>query len=301
MNTKAWAMVWTLAAWCAGAEGVLDTVKREEPSLAKKTVPITVAGCRSSRYGIRPFPTDAEWISYAEKIKGLFPGSTPAFIWIVGCIGNNGHCYLNFPLGEPMEKASGSPVDRNESFLTLCDEKGCQVWLQVEPGDADIVTLASRTLTRYSHHPSVRGFGVDVEWYKCANTKGYGTPLTDDVAEALDQAAKKVDRRFTCFVKHWDKKWLPKTYRSDMIFVNDSQGHSSLASMRNEFKRWADYFAPNTVIYQIGYKADAKIWEPLEQPVKALGDLFATGVQTNQTCGIIWVDFTLRRVMEKVK
>ena len=298
MNRKAWVIALALLAWGAGAENVSDTGKRDGRNRPEKAAPVTLAGCRSSRYGIRPFPADGEWISYAEKIRSPFPGSAPAFIWIVGCIGNNGHCYLNFPLGEPVEKASGSPVDRNEPFLTLCDEKGCHVWLQVEPGDADIVTLASRTLTRYSHHPSVKGFGVDVEWYKCANTKGCGTPLDDDVAEALDKAAKKVDRRFTCFVKHWDKKWLPKRYRSDMIFVNDSQGHSSLASMQNEFKRWADYFAPNTVIYQIGYKADAKIWEPLDQPVKTLGDLFASGVQTNQTCGIIWVDFTVRRVTE---
>ncbi len=292
------AAVVALTALVASSENLPSAPKPERPA---KKAPVAIAGCRCSSYGIRPFPSGGEWISYAEKIRDQFPGSVPSFIWIVGCIGNNGHCYLNFPLGAPLEKASGSSVDKNEEFLALCDEKGCQVWLQVEPGDADIVALATRTMARYKQHPSVKGFGVDVEWYKTGNTNGYGTPLSDEVAEAIDKAVKKVDPRFNCFVKHWNKKWLPKTYRSDMIFVDDSQQHHSFASMKNEFKSWADYFAPNTVVYQIGYKADTKIWDKFDLPVKALGDSFAAGVQENQNCGIIWVDFTLKKLLEKLQ
>ena len=282
----------------------LSCAKKAGAKIPEKTAPVSFAGCRCSMYGIRPFPSNDEWSKYASKISEQFPESTPAFVWIVGHIEGNStqkSCILNFPLEKPIEGVCDFPADENEAFLTLCDEKGYQVWLQVEPGDADIVELAYQTMKRYKKHPSVKGFGVDVEWYKCGNTDGYGTPLTDDVAKAIDKAVKKADPRFNYFAKHWDENWMPETYRSDMIFVNDSQGHGSLATMQKGFKAWADHFAPNTVVYQIGYEADSGIWSKMENPVKELGDTLAEGVQENQNCGIIWVDFTLKKAMKKLK
>jgi hypothetical protein len=54
--------------------------------------------------------------------------------------------------------------DGNEEALTLFDEMGAQVWLQVEPGNAPVEDLIHIVLERYGHHPSVVGVGVDVEW-----------------------------------------------------------------------------------------------------------------------------------------
>ena len=37
---------------------------------------------------------------------------------------------------------------------------GVQVWLQVEPADADVPPLIDLVLERYAAHPSVIGFGI---------------------------------------------------------------------------------------------------------------------------------------------
>lgn len=277
--------------------------KKSTPKEAK-TVPVSFAGVRSSNYGIKPFPSEKEWAAYAEKVSESFPGSTPAFVWIVGHVEGNGiqkNCMVNFPLEKPIEYVNDFPVDENEDFLNLCDEKGYKVWLQVEPGDADLVSLAYQTMKHYKNHPSVQGFGVDVEWYRSGGTDGYGTPLTDDLAKKIDKAIKKVDPRFNYFVKHWDSEWLPPTYRSDIIFVNDSQGHGSLKAMTKSFKEWAEYYSPNTVVYQIGYDSDYKIWSQYENPVQEIGSVLAEGCSEDQHCGIIWVDFTLKKMIKKLK
>ena len=279
----------------------------KKAGLPEKTVPVSFAGCRCSVYGIRPFPTQDEWFKYVEKIAEQFPGSAPSFVWIVGSIEGNGtakSCIINFPLDKPIAGVNSFPVDQNEEFLTECDKRGYKVWLQVEPGDCDLVELARQTMKRYKKHSSVMGFGVDVEWHKPGGTDGFGSPLTDELAEAVDKAVKAADPSFSVFVKHWDVDWLPPTYRgvnNDMIFVDDSQQHGSLESMKNTFDGWAQYYAPNPVIFQIGYESDIKIWNPMENPVAELGNLLAEGCEDGQHCGIVWVDFSLKKVMKKLK
>ncbi len=284
--------------------GISCSKKELVAHIPEKTVPVAFAGCRASRYGISPFPSKEEWIKHAGLIGSQFEGAAPAFVWIVGHVEGNGSqksCILNFPLDKPVVNATGFPLDENKEFLDMCDAKGYQVWLQIEPGDTDIVEIAYQTMKYYKNHPSVMGFGVDVEWYKPANTDGYGTPITDELAEQIDRAVKKVDPRFNFFLKHWDEEWMPPTYRSDIIFVNDSQGHGTLTNMQNGFGAWAEHFAPNTVVYQIGYEADYKIWNQLDNPVKEIGDLLAEGCAEDQNCGIIWVDFTLKKLLKKLK
>lgn len=274
------------------------------PHIPEKTVPVAFAGCRSSHYGIKPFPSNDEWIKHAKVIGSQFEGAKPAFVWIVGHIEGNGaqkSCILNFPLEKSIENATGFPLDENEEFLKMCDENDYQVWLQIEPGDADVVEIARQTMKRYKNHPSVQGFGVDVEWYKPSDTDGYGTEITDELAEEIDRAVKEADPRFNYFLKHWEADWMPPTYRSDIIFVNDSQQHGTLERMQKNFGEWAERFAPNTVVYQIGYEADLKIWKNLDNPVKEIGDLLAEGCAEDQNCGIIWVDFTLRQLLKKLK
>lgn len=268
----------------------------------KKTVPVQYAGLRSSTYGVDPFPTVEEWDGYAQHMQDGFEGSTGAYVWIVGYVEGNSatkQCVLNFPIDTKIENVTDFPVDMNKDFLEMASEKGYAVWLQVEPGDADLVELASAVMRHYKNYKCVKGFGIDVEWYHPYGTDGYGVPLTDEMAENVDKAIKKVNRKYTCFVKHWDADWLPPTYRSDMIFVNDSQYHETVKTMRGEFDKWAKHFAPNTVMYQIGYPSDKRIWGKFDQPEYELGAYLAEGAAEDQNVGIIWVDFSLRDVMDK--
>ena len=277
------------------------------PSIpAEKTAAVTWAGCRRSDYGwkearFKKGPTAEEWIEYGARMGAEYEGSIPTFVWIVGSItGNEGQqrCSVNFPVGEKIEGVEDFPADMNKEFLDMCDERGYSVWLQVEPGDCDLVALAKATMEYYKDRKCVKGFGVDVEWYRTQGTDGYGTKISDELAQQIDEAVKSVDPRFTVFLKHWDSRWMPPTYRSDIIFVNDSQYFKSLDGMKTFFTEWANHFYPNAVMFQIGYPADQGVWGKLENPKGELGALLAEDVKDDQHVGIIWVDFSLKTAMK---
>lgn len=261
---------------------------------------IPYAGFRASTYGIVPFPEVSEWDSYAQAMEAAYPGSVASFVWIVGNVtGNSGKrsCTVNFPLSAAIPYVNDFPLDQNEEFLALCDRRCYSVWLQVESGDADLVALAGETMRRYKNHPCVRGFGIDTEWISPDGKDGWGTAVSDELARRLVAEVRSVNPRYEVFLKHWDARWMPPTERKGLVFVNDSQGHETLETMRHEFSSWASRFAPSPVAFQIGYDADRSLWGAFADPLTELGFWLARDVPADQELSIIWVDFTLRDVM----
>ena len=287
------------------------------------------AGIRVSYYGIArsfrtgkdkefTFPSESEMVGFGQKMSSCFEGSTAAYLLIVGTAGDiedddenviKGTCSLMFPLSKTITYAHGSDDDFYESYLTAMDNAGCSVWLQVEPGDADLVELAKEVMNRYKHHKCVKGFGIDVEWYQhrrqATDPEGEydSTKLSDSVAKAVVDAVRATNPSagYTVFVKHWDSRWLPPTYRDGLIFVNDSQYYESAEEQKEDFAAWAEYYKPNPVMFQIGYAADkSKVWGKFSNPAKELGQLIANACQSGNDIGIIWVDFTLKEAMSKI-
>jgi len=258
---------------------------------------VAYAGARSSNYGIRPFPNPCGWTKALTSINGNFTGSTPAGVWIVGTISNNG---VNLEFPRPNDGVNyGSRIrfagsDKHERFLDEFDARGIKVWLQVESGFANMPTLIDLVMKRYRHHPSVLGFGVDVEWF---NPRGadLNDPVTDALAEQWETRLKSYGQQYTLFLKHFDQSSMPPNYRGQLVFVDDSQELGSVGNFLAEMKAWADRYYPNTVLYQIGYATDRPWWSREARPVpKTLATKLA-GV-TRQNFGIAWVDFTLREV-----
>ena len=262
---------------------------------------VRFAGARSSAYGIRPFPSPEGWADVLKTMAGYFPGSMPAGIWIVGRLhGANKGMAAEFP--HPDNGADYGPLltfsetDKHEPFLNQFDAGGIKVFLQIEPGFADVETAIDLVLNRYKHHPSVVGFGIDVEWFKNSKTDDPNAVVTDALARAWEARVKSHNPKYRLFIKHFRKEDLAPTYRGDIVFVDDSQQFNNLESFLAEYKEFADYFYPNTVMFQIGYRADKVWWKDIAAPIpKTLGEKLA--LQTRQDCGIIWVDFTLRDVL----
>lgn len=96
-------------------------------------------GARSSRYGIQPFPDPAEWGKMTVQLAESTEAKSEALIWIVGeIVSDKGKslCRLNFPGDEDFsENIQFSTIDENETYLNYFDNKGIDVFLQVEPGD----------------------------------------------------------------------------------------------------------------------------------------------------------------------
>jgi hypothetical protein len=152
-------------------------------------------------------------------------------------------------------------------------------------------------LDRYRHHPSVIGFGVDGEWHQYSQHNDWGVPIDDESAEKWERLVKSYNPDYQLFLKHWDRKWMPKNYRGDIIFVSDSQMFKNKNHMLSEFTEyWGKYFYPNTVFYQIGYPADKELWRSFDNPIKKWGVSLANSHQQN--IGIFWVDFSLKDAVQ---
>ena len=270
------------------------------------------AGIRISSYGIKRsfgednFPSPSNMASFADKMASCYEGSTGAHILIVGTVSEKDWtCRLAFPLSHDIDRVTGRDEDFYEEYLDAFDKAGQEVWLQVEPGDADLVELAREVMSRYSHHSSVKGFGIDVEWYQPAGTDGYGTELDNETALEVLDAVQEIDPSYTVFVKHWDNRWLPDDM-DGFIYVNDSQGFhagrntTALEEMADDFAAWAFLFDPCPVMFQIGYNADEDIWGDMDNPAKELGQAILDACFSENDKGIIWVDFTLDKAMRNI-
>jgi hypothetical protein len=221
----------------------------------------------------------------ASKFKGAIPGG----IWIVSLYQDDGSTDVSFPLnGTTYPNITFSDTDYNEPYLDAFDKAGLKVWLQVEPGAADVDALIQLVLQRYRHHSSVIGFGIDVEWFN-AKTSPDGQKVSDTQAKEWEQHVKAVNPSYTLFLKHWKGEWMPPTYRGSILFVDDSQAFPSVKEMTSEFSDWANLFA-----FQFGYEPDSSWWREYPDPAKTIGEaILSTATNTK---GLFWVDFTVTQV-----
>jgi len=258
---------------------------------------IKYAGVRSSAYGIKPFPEPEAWQVAMTSMQTRFVGSASCGIWIVGVMGGKYACRLEFPAdGRQDSNIVYLDYDKHERYLDYFDTEGIKVFLQVEPANADMTDLIDIVLNRYKHHPCVIGFGVDVEWYREADNPDWGMKMSDTLARDWETRVKAHNPDYQLFLKHWDRDWMPPTYRGDIIFVDDSQMLENFNAMLEEFiDYWSDYFEPNMVFFQIGYRSDKPWWQKLDDPPRDIGVAIAQNI--SQNCGVFWVDFTLRKVL----
>lgn len=262
---------------------------------------IKYAGARSSYYGIYPFPTGKQWSNINLNMAAQFDSAQTTAVWIVGGIRRDtvkhvDYCRLEFPAPDSIayDSITFYKNDKHEPYLSYFDSTGVKVYLQVESGDADVELLIDLVLSQYGHHPCVAGFGVDAEWYLINLTPQTGTKVSDVLAEAWDTRIKSYASSYKLFLKHWDSRWMPPGYRSDIVFINDSQGYDDVFGLIVDFRKWANTFNQNIVMFQVGYPSDYTWWKDFDNPPKELGEMIIYSINNpGQEIGITWVDFTL--------
>ncbi len=249
------------------------------------------AGFRASQYGVTPFPDPAYWYNVGSNISSKFEGSGIGGVWVVGEAGDDGGCILDFPSSGNYQNISFSDADVNEEYLNYFDQKGISVYLQVEPGNANVSDLIKLVLDRYSKHPCVAGFGIDVEWYQDKQYEN-GKPVSDAEASAWYGQVKSYNESYKLFLKHWLVEKMPPTYRDGIYFIDDSQGFNSLSEMTDEFETWGSSFPDNPVGFQIGYEEDKVWWGAYDDPAATIGHDLIKNIKN--TKGIYWVDFSIK-------
>jgi len=250
------------------------------------------AGFRYSSYGIRQNPGPAYWISVGKQMTAKFLRAVPECIWIVGNFTGHGTC-LSFPVDTEDPFVTSTDVDMNEQVLDLFDENNFKVWLQVEPGNADINGLIQLVMKQYCRHPSVIGIGIDVEWYK-SDGSAEGRPVSDEEARSWVKTVRSVAPHYRLFLKHWVTDWLPPTVRDGIVFVDDSQQFNDFDHMVSEFTGWGRHFAPAPVAFQFGYPADKPWWSLLVDPPGEIGKAILKNIPNSSA--LFWVDFSVREV-----
>jgi hypothetical protein len=250
------------------------------------------AGFRWSPYGPDYQPPAEYWAMVGLDMARRFEGAKPETIWILSRVHGEG-TLLNFPASPRDPRIVASPEDENEAILDLFDRLGFRVWLQIEPAFADVDELIDIVMSRYRHHPSVIGFGIDVEWYR-SNNPDHGDPISDEQARAWVAAVRKHGPNYRLFLKHFDRGKMPPREREGILFVDDSQILPSLEALVDEFAVWGKTFAPAPVAFQYGYRSDQPWWSALPDPPGDVGRAILQRVPN--TAGLYWVDFTVMDV-----
>jgi hypothetical protein len=276
--------------------------------------------------GTYPYPAPASWGSALTSIRAKFsnvPDKT--MLLLVGEV-DTGAYLTDYGAIMWFRKPASAPRDPKIAYepkpgldlhklLRYCDDHNIRVYLQVESGMADVSRLMDIVMGEFGGaHKSVAGFMVDLEWYQNAEDGNDGTPMDNATAKMLERQLKClipylnangcVNRlsKWQFGLKHFDSEYLPRTYRGDILFINDSQGFASVDAMKEELGDWAEHFAPNDIWYQQGYADDHDlIWHQNEDPnaIADLGNiLFALG-RPGQKVGFLWVDFTMRHVLRR--
>jgi hypothetical protein len=250
------------------------------------------AGFRFSVYGPRTNPGPQYWARVGREMAARFPGATPTAVWIVTRVKDRG-ALLNFPVTSDDPLIAGSAEDGNEASLRLFDSLGFRIWLQVEPGFANVEKLLRLVLDRYAKHPCVVGVGIDVEWYRSVDPDA-GDPVSDDDARAWLAVARSYNPAYRLFLKHWLEEKMPPTARDGMLFINDSQIFPSVDAMIEDFATWAKTFAPTPVGFQYGYNTDRPWWSLMSDPPAEIGRRILVAAPNTEV--LLWVDFSVNEV-----
>ena len=225
------------------------------------------------------------WVNVTKQMASLIQGSTPGNIWAVGRVQiSEGTCVLSFPSDQKYPHMSFQTEDWYEGFFTTFDENGIKVWLEVEPGFADIDQLIDVVLKHYGNHSCVQGFVVDLEWRWSPNIKET-VPVTDEEAGRWLDKIKFYNSDYKLFLIHWLTEVMPPTAREDIVFIDDAQNFEGLDSLVHEFKRWGENLSQTDVGYIFGYRRDIEWLSKLENPPKDVG---STLIQNIPNCSFVF-------------
>jgi hypothetical protein len=233
------------------------------------------------------FPENNSYLNAIRNINKKFPGSSPWATWTVSDLSRA------IPVGTNLTDA------QHEAYLSLMDENGIKVFLEVFPFRADTAinlpavdaaTEIDKWLSKLGHHQSIAGVGVELEYFGKA---------TDSLAAAWDKVIKNHNASYRMFLRHYNKEFMPPTYRGngDLIFICDSS-EGTIEELNIAFAGWANHFAPTACAFQIGYPADEDGmngskdlgWWRLKDPVLEWGNGILPLVKDQtQEIGLIWV------------
>ena len=263
------------------------------------------AGLRRSAYGlVSKNQHDKWWAEQAREFAGVISdvqAVEPVIIQIISVYLNNGTTRFGF---ERPARYRGSkhnmtfrpgPID-HERALTTYDRRGVKAIVQIESGNADVLSCLNIAHLQFGHHPCIIGYGIDAEWYFTRESKdNTGLPLRDEEVKRWVQKILSFDPRYTLFLKHWKPDHMPPTYRHpNLWFLSDSQDFPSLEKLLDDLRSWDDAHKDHVVGYQYGYEADRRWWMQMRHPPADISRAILRDIPNTRF--LFWVDSTADKV-----
>lgn len=238
--------------------------------------------------------TPRYWSDASSFLASQVTNSRMGHIWTVGIMLDNGDCVLTFPSpGKTYPDVQFADREWNERYFKEFDKKGVDIWLELEPGEADVKTLIQLVLDRYSHHPCIRGVSLDVEWYHWMDVQD-GRKVSNTDAALWEKTVQGYNGSYTLSLIHWEREKMPPTYRGSIIFVSDAQQFSSEDTMLTSFRAWSRAFPRSKVAYIVGYESDKTWWEDFSHPYETISGTLQKKVKNIQ--GVYWAGSTLSSI-----
>lgn len=251
-----------------------------------------LAGWRSSPYGYQQEGEPGYWTHAALNLSSRVNG-TPSGVWVIGNVLEDGTCKLGFPGNSSYEGIIFSENDTAKKYLDAFDITETKIWLQVEPGSANVTELIGLVMEKYGNHSSVIGFGIDVEWLDfLSNVEGRA--VADEEALEWLRSVRRYNQSYMMFLKHWKEEKMPSAHPEGLVLMQDAQDFGNYSAMMKDYEEWGKTFSNASVGYQFGYEIDRHIWSKMKDPFTTISDDILRKIPNAMS--VYWVDFTIRDV-----
>jgi hypothetical protein len=200
----------------------------------------------------------SDWVSAAR----YFGGTNGILDLVVGQANNDGRCWVPFPIENTGYIYGYSDTDLAEPYIQAFDDADFKVILNLQPLQANAIDLINLIVSRYSHHKSIVGVLVDIEWKKT------GVPyyVNNEERDAWLRMIKYYNQTYKLFLTYFkDYTHFPDDAQ-DLVIVFDGQLDTQDNLMR-EYRNLAQHF--KVVGIATGYSSNSPRTATDEQIMEA--------------------------------
>ncbi len=173
-----------------------------------------------------------DWSESAQE----FGGENGVVDLVVTQAHANKLAYLPFPFENKGYIYSDGQTDKVEPYLDRFDEEGLKVILSIQPNGADVADLIDIVLSRYSHHKSVIGVNIDMEWKLTGNSNHASNKERDLWLTKIQGYNPEYKLFLTNFEDH---TYFPDDTK-DLVILYDGEGNQN--EILKEYKDLASHY-----------------------------------------------------------